>query len=289
MGTGVASPQAQYRQLVRDEWTDEATIEAWRKWHPKMTVQLQAMTNALLEAGHVRPGLRILDLASGTGQPALDLARAAGPAGRVDATDLSPAMLAIIDEHARAAGIGNIAVRQADAEDLPVPDETFDVVTSRLGAMYFVDFPRALGEIRRVLKPGGHAAFAVWGPGDQGTYIAGMLGPFFQRVNLPAPPADSPNPFRFAAPGALEGQLQRAGFRQVIERTVVLPAPWPGTPEEYWQQFYDVAVPMRPVFDSLSAEDFAQAKAEAAGLLRAHYDGSTVHTTVAIVVASGTK
>jgi SAM-dependent methyltransferase len=289
MSTEIASPLARYRQLVRDEWTDDTTVEAWEAWHTKMAIQLQAMTDALLEAARVRPGQRILDLASGTGLPALDLARAIGPTGQVTATDLSPAMLAIAEEQARAAGLGNIAFRQADAETLPFPDESFDVVTSRLGAMYFVDIQRALGEIRRVLKPGGQVAFAAWGPGDQGTYIAGMVGPFLQRVTLPAPPADAPGPFRFAAPGALGGALGQAGFRQVDERTLVIPAPWPGSPEEYWQMFYDVAVPLRPVFDSLSPDEFAQAKAEATDLLRAQYDGSTVQATVAIVVAAGTR
>jgi SAM-dependent methyltransferase len=289
MSTAIVSPQAQYRQLVREEWTDDATVGSWEQWHGKMTIQLQAMTDALLEAAQVRPGLRVLDLASGTGQPALDLARAVGPTGHVTATDLSTAMLATVERNAREAGLGNIAFRQADAEALPFPDASFDVVTSRLGAMYFVDFQRALSEIKRVLKPGGRVAFAVWGPGDQGTYVGGMVGPFLQRVPLPEFPPDAPTPFRFAAAGALGGALGQAGFRQVDERTLVIPAPWPGTPEEYWQQFYDVAVPMRPLFDSLPPDEFNQAKAEAAELLRAQYDGATVHATVAIVVASGTR
>jgi hypothetical protein len=75
----------------------------------------------------------------------------------------------------------------------------------------------------------------------------------------------------------------------VDERTLVIPAPWPGNPEEYWQMFYDVAVPVRPLFDSLPPDEFKQAKAEAADLLRAQYDGATVHATVAIVVASGMR
>ncbi|MFN8515704.1 MAG: methyltransferase domain-containing protein [Thermomicrobiales bacterium] len=289
MSTAITSPQAQYRQLVRDEWIDDTTVESWEKWHGKMTIQLQALTDALLEAARVRPGLRVLDLASGTGQPSLDLARAVGATGHVTATDLSPAMLATAERNAGEAGLANIAFRQVDAEALPFPDESFDVVTSRLGAMYFVDFQRALAEIRRVLKPGGRVAFAVWGPGDQGTYVAGMIGPFLQRVSLPKFPPEAPTPFRFAAPGALGGALGQAGFRQVDERSLIIPAPWPGTPEEYWQQFYDVAVPMRPLFDSLPPDEFTRAKAEAADLLRAQYDGTTVHATVATVVASGTR
>jgi SAM-dependent methyltransferase len=289
MTTEIVSPQAQYRQLVQEEWTEDSTVVGWEKWHGKMSIQLQAMTNLLLEAARVRSGLRVLDLASGTGQPALDLARAVGPTGHVTATDLSPAMLAIAERNAREAGLGNIAFRQADAEALPFPNESFDVVTSRLGAMYFVDFQRALGEIRRVLKPNGQVAFAVWGPGDQGTYIGGMVGPFLQRVPLPQFPPDAPTPFRFAAPGALGGDLGRAGFQRVDERTLVIPAPWLGTPEEYWQQFYDVAVPMRPLFASLPSDEFSKARAEAVDLLRAQYDGTTVRATVATVIASGTK
>jgi SAM-dependent methyltransferase len=289
MTADTVSAQAQYRHLVRAEWTGAATIEAWRTWHSKMTIQLQAITDVLLEAAHVRPGLRILDLGSGTGQPALDLARATGPRGQVVATDLSAAMLTIAEKHARTAGLTNMAFRQADAEALPFADESFDAVTSRLGAMYFVDMQRALGEVRRVLQPGGHVALAVWGPGDQGTYVTCMLGPFFQRLALPDPLPDAPSPFRFATSGALGGALRQAAFQQVEERTLLLPAPWPGAPEEYWQEFYDVAVPMRPLFESLPREEFVRAKAEAVDLLRAHYDGSAVHTSVAIVVASGTR
>jgi SAM-dependent methyltransferase len=289
MGVEITSQADQYRQLVLDEWTDTGTLAAWRKWHPKTTIQLQAMTDALLEAAQARPGLRVLDLASGTGQPALDLARAVGPSGHVTSTDLSAEMLAIAEDYAREAGLANIAFQQADAERLPFADATFDVVTSRIGAMYFVDAQRALGEIRRVLKPGGRVALAVWGPADQGTYVTSMVGPFLRRVAVPEPPPDAPQPLRYARPGALGGALERAGFRAVNESHRVIPAPWPGTPEEYWQQFYEVAVPFQPLFDGLPPEERAKAVAEAADLLRAHYDGTTVHTTAAIVIASAER
>jgi ubiquinone/menaquinone biosynthesis C-methylase UbiE len=259
---GTAS-QADFRQLVREEWGDADTIAAWRKWHAKMSVQLQATTDALLEAVQARPGLRILDLGCGTGLPALDLARAAG--------------------------LDNLEFRVADAEDLPFSDESFDAVTSRIGAMYFIDIQRALGEIRRVLRPGGIVALAVWGPPDQGSYVRGMLGPFFERITLPEPLPGAPTPFRFATAGALSSELRQAGFRDVHERTAILPAPWPGTPEEYWQHFYEVAVPLRPVFGSLPPDEFARARSEAIELLRAHYDGHVVQTTVAMVIASGTR
>ncbi len=90
-------------------------------------------------------------------------------------------------------------------------------------------------------------------------------------------------------PSCASGHLRSAGFHEVDTRTVIIPAPWPGTPDEYWQHFYDVAVPLRPLFDSLQPEQFQQARAEAVDLLGANYDGSVVQTTVAIVVASGMR
>jgi len=289
MGTEESAQTEQYKRMVLDEWTDAATVAAWRKWHPKATTQLQAMTDALLEAAGVRAGLRVLDLASGTGQPAIDLARAVGPTGHVTATDLSAGMLAAAEEHARQAGLTNLTCRQADAHDLPFADGAFEVVTSRSGAMYFTDIRRALGEVRRVLAPGGRVALAVWGPADQGTFNSSVLAPFLRRVSRPPPPPDAPQPYRFAAAGMLRGELERAGFRAVTEVHRVLPQPWPGPPEECRQFFYDIAIPLRPLFDSLPPQERAAAVEEVVELLRAHYDGRMVNATRAAVLVSGMR
>ena len=110
----------------------------------------------------MRPGLRILDLSSGTGQPALDLARAVGPAGHVTATDLSPAMLAIAEANAGAIGATNIAFRQADAEELPFPDASFDYVYSWGVLHHSPDLARSIAELFRVLRPGGGFGVMVY-------------------------------------------------------------------------------------------------------------------------------
>ena len=283
------SQLAQFRQLVVDEWTDEQTVAAWRTWHPQVAIHHGALTDALLAAARVRPGLRVLDLASGTGHPALDLAAAVGPGGRVTATDLSAGMLAVAEGHAQRLGLANIAFRPADAHDLPFDDASFDLVTSRIGVMYFADVQRALGEIRRVLAPGGRVALVAWGPPERGTFPAALIGPFLRRATPAPPPPGMPQPLRFAQEGALQDELERAGFAAVEEEHQVIPAPWPGAPEEYWQFFYDIAVPFRPLFDGLPAPERAAAVAEVLDGLRAHDDGQAVRTTSAIVVASGVR
>jgi ubiquinone/menaquinone biosynthesis C-methylase UbiE len=73
----------QLKDRVRRDWTDVATIEAWRRWREPFAVQTQALTSALVEAAEIEPGHRVLDLASGAGEPALTLARRVGPSGRV--------------------------------------------------------------------------------------------------------------------------------------------------------------------------------------------------------------
>jgi ubiquinone/menaquinone biosynthesis C-methylase UbiE len=158
METATSSALAEYQELVEAEWTDPTTIDAWQRWSAKQLAQYRDAAALLLEAAGVRPGCDVLDLASGTGDPATAIAETVGPSGRVTATDLSAEMVAVCAANLRGQGFTNAEVFQADVQSLPFPDGRFDCVTSKLGAMYFVDLPRALAEIRRVLKPGGRGA-----------------------------------------------------------------------------------------------------------------------------------
>ena len=236
-----------------------------------------------------RSGMRVLDLASGTGDPAVSLARLVGPEGKVTATDLSTGMIEVARANASKAGVHNIDFRQADMQALPFADASFDAVTSKIGIMYAVDLPKAVSEFRRVLNPGGRMAFAVWGPPDQGTYLGFVLGPFFARRAPEPPPPDMPFPLRFAAPGSLGEALRAAGLVSVDEETVVLPLPWPGPPEEVWRQFYDVAVPRRPYIDSFSSEERAAAYKEALAMLPPNRNPHFTELTVAMNFASAAR
>jgi SAM-dependent methyltransferase len=233
--------------------------------------------------------MRVLDLACGTGDPAISLARMVGPDGQVMATDLSTGMVEVARANAGRAGVTNIDFRQADMQALPFEDASFDAVTSRIGIMYAVDMPKAIWEIRRVLKPGGRMAFAVWGPPDQGSYLGFVFGPFFARRPPDPPPPDMPFPLRFAAPGSLGMALRAAGLNAIDDETAVLPFPWPGPPEECWAQFYDVAVPMRPYVDSFSKEERATAFAEALAMLPAKRQPDFTELTVAVNFAAAPK
>lgn len=277
---------AEFRKRVLDNWTSDETIAAWRRWHAKIATQQRNVTLLLVEAARVGPGHRVLDLASGSGEPALTVARRVGPNGSVVGTDVSDGMLDVAREFGRDAGVDNVTFVACDAESLPFESASFDAVTSRMGVMFFIDLERSLAEVRRVLRPGGRVAFAAWGPLPESTMFSACLEPFARRTSPPEQPTGAPHPQRFAGSGSLSGALRAAGFRNVDEKVHVVSAPWLGPPEEQWKAFCDLASP--PYVDDMPEPDKSEATAEALQTLRSLHDGTAVQTRACVIIASAT-
>jgi len=273
---------AQIEAKVRAEWLDDATCAAWWRWHDKSVYFWRELNAALLAHAALAPGKRVLDLAGGTGDPGLEIARRVAP-GEVVITDFAPQMVEIARGFAARDGLTNVTCTTADAHALPFPDAAFDVVTCRLGIMFFWDSARALAEVRRVLRPGGRAVFLVWGSPEQNEFIRLVTGPFKKRC----PPPGVSQQFSYAAPGKLGGELRAAGFASVVEETRTVRISWPGTPEELWQRQYEVSAPMRPYFDSFSGHERAECVAEVIEGLRGHHDGREIPLRVPIIVGAG--
>lgn len=280
---------AAFEAQVRAEWVDPTTADAWRRWHDKSVSFWQELTQALLLAARLEPGQHVLDVAGGAGDPALSVARAVGPAGRVVLTDLSGPIIEVARTHARRAGLENTTCTVADCHALPFAEAAFDRVTCRLGVMYFWDLAGALGEIRRVLKPGGIAAFIAWGAWEENEYMSAALGGFRRRRPPPVPPPNAPHPYRFSAPGSLGAELRAAGFRAVHEETQTVRMVWPGPPAELWKRFYEVSSSMRPYLETFSPEERAAAAAEAIAGFAGLYDAREITATSTIVVATAVR
>jgi SAM-dependent methyltransferase len=165
--------------------------------------------------------MTIVDVACGVGEPAMELARRVRPGGRVIATDMSPEMVEATRRAAGAAGLDNVEVQVMDAEQLRLEDALADAVTCRWGLMFPPDPARAVGEMRRVLKPGGRLAVAAWADQSKNTYFTAMVPGVAKHVTVPPFDPDAPGPFRLAAPGKLQTLLEGAGLQQIeiVERT----------------------------------------------------------------------
>lgn len=276
-------------EKVRAEWMDDVTAQGWRRWHDKSALFWKELTGAMIDLARLEPAHRVLDLASGTGDPALTLAGFLKGGGHIVLTDLAPQMIDIAREYAVRDGVTNASFETVDAHRLPYPDASFDRVTCRLGVMFFWNCQAALREVRRVLKPGGRAAFLAWGPRTENEYMRAALGPFKARRPLSDPPPDAPQPFRFSVPGSLSAELRAAGFSRVSEETRTLKLAWPGPPEELWRRLYEISAPMRPYFDSFPSEERAEAIKEAVANLSKYSQGGEVVTKAPIVLAAGIK
>lgn len=146
------------RRVQRYGWDLAAEAYA-RHWHGP----LAGVQGELLALAAPAPGEAVLDVACGTGVVSVAAARAVGPACRVLGVDLADAMVRASRQRAQELGLGHAAFERMDAEQLKLPDASFDLALCVLGLMYVPDPDAALRELQRVLRPGGRAALAVWG------------------------------------------------------------------------------------------------------------------------------
>jgi SAM-dependent methyltransferase len=269
-------------------WGSQYRLIASDKWKAKSAAMGKAVTEALVEYAQPKLGMRVLDLASGTGEPAISIAMRVGPQGRVTALDLSADLLEIAKGRAQERGLDNFSTQQADAQAPPFADNVFDLATCRFGIMFFADAVRALHELRRVLIFEARACFLAWGPFDQ-PYWQSMMGVVHRHVGGPLLPPGGPDPFRFAQPGSLSAVLRGAGFRAVEEETKTLPWTWPGTPQEVWEQAQAVAVPFRPMLDRVPESMRKQIDEEVLREIGRYVQGENINFGVSVVLASGSK
>jgi ubiquinone/menaquinone biosynthesis C-methylase UbiE len=269
------------------EWGSSYRLVAAEKWKAKSAAMGRAVTEALVEYASPQPGMHVLDVASGTGEPAISLADRVGREGRVIALDLSSDLLEIAAKRAQQRGFENLYLHQGDAQALPFADSIFDLATSRFGVMFFSDIQKALRELHRVLRPGARACFTAWGPFEQ-PYWQSTIGVVARRLGGPII-AEGHDPFRFGEPGSLSSEMKRAGFVELEEQTRSLPWPWPGPPEEMWEQVQAVAAPFRPLLSRVPKDLWPSVTAEVMREVGKFADERGVHFEAVVVMASGVK
>jgi ubiquinone/menaquinone biosynthesis C-methylase UbiE len=148
---------------IEPAWGSSYRLIASEKWKAKSAVKGKAATEALAEYAAPQPCMRVRDVATGTGEPAISIAMRVGPQGHLTALDISGELLEVARARASERGLQNFVTEQADAHALPFAEHHFDLATSRFGVMFFRDPALVLGEMRRILRPEARAGFAAWG------------------------------------------------------------------------------------------------------------------------------
>jgi SAM-dependent methyltransferase len=242
--------------------------EMWASFTPT-AIFTTPVAGHLIKFAGIAAGESVLDVGTGTGVAAITAARAGA---KVTGLDLTPALLDQARENARIAHLPQIVWTEGDAEDLPYPDASFDVVVSQFAHMFAPRPEVAVTEMRRVLKSGGRLAFATWPP----EHFVGRLFAFVSR-HSPPPPAGAAAPPQWGNPGIITERLaatfESPFFARGTMRCSALSV-------QHFRLFLETSVgPMQKLVERLAAdpEKLSAVRSEFDALMRPYYADNEVH------------
>lgn len=271
------------RTQQKDLWG--AAAPGWDRRFEWFERQTEALTARMCDAAGIGPGMVVLDLACGSGQPALTVARRVRPGGRVVATDLSPDMVEVTAR--RAAGL-DVETREMGAEAIDFDDGTFDAVTCRFGLMFCPDPARAASEIRRVLRPGRRCAVVVWDVPERNPFFMTIARALAAIAQMPPVDPTVPGVFHLSLPGELERALRAGGLADVAVEPMPMVLDY-GTLDEYWDIQTDIAAPLRAAIRTMDDAAIARLRQAVFAELEPHLDGGRVRLGAVPLVATGSR
>jgi ubiquinone/menaquinone biosynthesis C-methylase UbiE len=211
----------QYKEAERQSWNSVAA--GWQKWWKPIEKGAEKVSRRLTELAEIKSGSRVLDIATGIGEPAITAANQVGKNGHILATDISPQMLSVAKQRAISLGLQNvIKFKEGDIETLDLPSSAFDAALCRFGLMFLPDLKGGLSNIYRSLLEGGHLAAAVWAAPAQDTLSDVTMKTVMKETNSPPPPPGTPGPFSLSDENTLKNSFLTSGFKDLaLERISV--------------------------------------------------------------------
>jgi ubiquinone/menaquinone biosynthesis C-methylase UbiE len=274
-------------QEVVSGWRDSAPF--WEKHREIIRQMFAPVTQALVEDGLIGNGHAVLDIATGPGEPALTIAALVGSEGKVFGIDPAPEMVEAARRAADYLGFRNAQFDVASADRLPFPADTFDVVVSRFGVMFFPSPVDAVREMLRVLKPGRKLALAVWHSAERNPFHYALSRVIERYVDSPPPAPDAPDAFRFASPGKLRDVLAESDVTAPSERLLQFAVQAPISVEDFWILRCEMSAKLREKVAMLSREQLTEVKRQALETLRGYSTHRGMSFPAEVLIVSGTK
>lgn len=246
----------------------EKIAPTWEKRRAQIEEYSTPVRQWMLRELDPQEGATILELAAGVGDTGFEAAEIIGARGRLITSDFSPTMVDAARRRGAQLGLANVDYDVINAEHITLGDDSVDGVLCRYGYMLMPDPAAAFAETRRVLRPGGRVALAVWGAMEHNPWIAIAGISLGLRGHVqPPPPPPAPGPFSMASAERTEGLLREAGFTDVRTEEV------DGTfriadTDEYLALIADTAGPVGLALQGLTDHDRAGVRGDVEDALR---------------------
>lgn len=263
--------------------------DAWDRNEAFIREHLVPATQRMFELAAIQPGDTVLELACGPGEIGIAAAELVGDDGRVLLSDGAHEMVAVAERRTRE--MPNVETMVVALEDIQLESDSFDVVLCRHGLMFASDPSGPLGEIRRVLAPGGRLVTGTWSKREDNAWIGLLFDAVGEQFGAPFPPPHVPSPLSLDSPELLERLFGEAGLVDARAEVVVSPSSFASL-EDWWALVPQIAGPLATALAAVEPEVREQirdrAMAAGARVGRQLPDGR-IELGGSVVVASGVK
>jgi ubiquinone/menaquinone biosynthesis C-methylase UbiE len=249
---------SQYKSAQRQGWDSAAS--GWKYWWQVIEKGAQRINDRLIDLAKIKPGDKVLDLATGIGEPAVTAAKVVGPQGHILAVDISSQMLSIARQRSVSLGLQDIIeFKESDIECLHLSSLSFDAVLCRWGLMFLPNLDGALTNIFNTLKNGARIATAVWSSQSKTPFVGFPMSIIMRELDISnlnisldsATHVRVPGPCSLADERILKDSLQKTGFKDIhIERQNVIFEF--DSVNDYINHVKDIAAPLKAILEKES-------------------------------------
>jgi SAM-dependent methyltransferase len=263
----------EHRRTSAEHWEEAAP--GWVRRQHAIRELGAPVSHWMVQAIDPQPAQRVLELAAGVGETGLLAAELVAPAGGVILSDQAEGMLDGARARAAELGLTNVEFQTWNAEWIDLPVASVDAVLCRWGYMLMADPLAALLETRRVLRPRGRLALAVWDAANANPWALVPMSVLIERGLVAPPDGDRPGPFALGDPERVRALLMRAGFAEILVDALDIRHRHESF-DAFWDTMLDISRELHDVVLARPAQEIEQLRADVAARLQPHTapDGS---------------